>query len=392
MRIILTANYSPWSAYCGGGQRSTHNLAKTFAERGHDVTAIFTKSPFEKISVPPDLSYNIQWAYLYNTHSKRNDFFRPLSSFAVARVAKKLLSDEKYTIIHSNGEEGGCINSLFGKKKIGFISSPRYSAYPERLAASDQMSLTDWVHLCLYDGKHLMQAKAIKHAHYCSPPSRWAADKIQEILKINPDKMKPIPNGVPSEFLNYTRTEKAKEGPIIFFGRFAYDKGVDLLISALINIDKDLLPPIHIIGRGDLEADLRKMVAQSPIADKVSFFPWMDHDKLGEKLSNARMAVLPSREENFSLAILSLLCTGCPTISTSVGGTPEIITHKKTGLLVSPSNTDELSSAILFFLKNVHKREEIGQKGANYVKNNLTWNETCKMFEKLYMKALSNPA
>lgn len=389
MRIILTANYSPWSAYSGGGQRSTHNLAKKFSERGHRVTVVYTKSPLEKIPVPGDLPYDIQWASLLNIRSRRDDFFRFFSSFSVAGILKKLLKNETHAIIHSNGEEGGHIGSLFGYRTFGFIATTRYSAYPERLGPYDKLSVTDRFHLLLHENKYLLQAKAIKAAHFCSPPSQWAADKVQKILDINPAKMKPVPNGVPSEFLNYVRQKKANEGPIVFFGRFAYDKGADTLIEALSNIDQKILPDIYLIGRGDLEQDLKKMAANSGISEKITFKPWMSHEEIASELSNARMAVLPSRDENFSLAILSSLCTGCPTISTSVGGTPEIITNEKTGLLVPPSQPEKLKEAILFFLKKPDTREKIGKNGAEYVRNHLTWDESCKKFEHLYEQALA---
>ena len=40
LRVFLTVNYSPWAAYAGGGQRSTHQLATALSELGHDALAI----------------------------------------------------------------------------------------------------------------------------------------------------------------------------------------------------------------------------------------------------------------------------------------------------------------------------------------------------------------
>ena len=52
MRIALTTNFSPWSPYSGGGQRSTHQLASALALRGHDVTVVYTKAPLDRIVEP----------------------------------------------------------------------------------------------------------------------------------------------------------------------------------------------------------------------------------------------------------------------------------------------------------------------------------------------------
>ena len=47
MKVVLTCNFSPWSAYSGGAQRSTHNLARALVRRGHRVKVVFTKAPLE---------------------------------------------------------------------------------------------------------------------------------------------------------------------------------------------------------------------------------------------------------------------------------------------------------------------------------------------------------
>ena len=388
MQIILTVNYSPWSPYSGGGQRSTHNLAKTFARKGHEVTVIFSKVPWEKIDVPDNLPYQVKWATLYNTHSKRNDIFRPLSSYSVAKIVNKTICDHQDTIVHSNGEEGAQIYKLLDHHIFGFISTPRYSYYPPQLGQYETMNMLDKALFLAKEGKYVYQAKAIRESRFCSPPSYWAANKIQSLLNLNKDKMQPVHNGVPNEFLNFRREREASNGPIIFFGRFAYDKGVDTLIKALQKIEQAKLPDIHIIGRGDLEKRLKIMVENYGLTKKIFFKPWMSHAELGAELASARMTVLPSRDENFSLAILSSLCVGSPTISTTVGGTPEIITEKETGLLVPPSDPEALATAINFLLDNPDKREKIAHNGSKHVRTNLTWDEACKKFEMLYEQAL----
>jgi glycogen synthase len=60
MQIILTCNYSPWSAYSGGGQQSTHELATALVRRGHGVTVVFTKTLWERVRPLSSLPY-----YLY---------------------------------------------------------------------------------------------------------------------------------------------------------------------------------------------------------------------------------------------------------------------------------------------------------------------------------------
>lgn len=235
-----------------------------------------------------------------------------------------------------------------------------------------------------------MQGSAAFHADFCAPPSRWAATIVGEAFNIPDERLCPVPNGVPAEFLNYHRKPEAQNGPVVFFGRLSKTKGVDTLVEAFSNIQPDKLPECHIIGRGEMKEELLRKVREYGLSHKIVFKPWMTHEELGEALSGARMSILPSREENFSLAILSSMCVGTPTISTKVGGTPEIITDQENGLLVPPDNPAALSKAIEQLLENPNLREQLGAAGSTHIRNNLTWDDACAKFEKLYEEALGS--
>jgi starch synthase len=100
------------------------------------------------------------------------------------------------------------------------------------------------------------------------------------------------------------------------------------------------------------------------------------------------MAILPSREENFSLAILSALAVGTPTISTDVGGTPEIIDDGETGLLVPPDCPADLADAINRLQSDPDEARRIGTNGQSHVRNHLTWAVAAERFEALFNEIL----
>ena len=106
----------------------------------------------------------------------------------------------------------------------------------------------------------------------------------------------------------------------------------------------------------------------------------------------ARMVVLPSREENFSLAVLAAMAVGVPVIGTRVGGTPEIINHEKTGLLVESDQPQALAPAIARLLYDPDLAQRLGHAGRTYVRTHLTWDRVAESFEALYraLPALSD--
>lgn len=382
MRIILTIDYSPWSAYGGGAQRSTHNLATTLARRGHDVSVVFTKPPWERVSIPAAIAYDLRWATLLALRSRRNAPLRPLSAFSVAGVVRNLLNGNAATIVHSNGEEGGMIGTLRRKHRFGFVSTPRHPRYPPALLNGRPLGTVEWLRLAVFDGKYLMQRRAARSADVVSPPSAWAAELVGRAFGIDPDRLRPVPNGVPDEFLKYT-WECRLDGPLVFFGRFDQTKGVDTLIDALGLLGAEG-PRTMIIGRGADRGAVKRRVGDVGLDSRVEFHDWMTHDELGDVLSAASMVVLPSREENFSLGVLAAMAVGAPVISTRVGGTPEIVTDGETGLLVPPDDPHGLAQAILSLRHDNTFSRRIADAGRAHVRSTLTWDQAARRFEEIY--------
>lgn len=390
MTIVLTVNYSPWSAYSGGGQRSTHNLAVAYAERGHDVTVVYTKPPWERIEVPDDLPYRVEWATFFGLWSRRAAPFRPLNAYSVARTVRGLVdAADGPVVVQCNGEEGARLPALRPERSFGLVATPRYSEYPPALLEEGPLSVGTRARFFLTENKYLAQGRIARGADRCVPPSAYAARMLQRAYDLPDDRLDVVHNGVPREFLEYTWDPAAAEtGPLVFFGRFATHKGVDVLIDALDRLGEQA-PPARIIGRGTLEETLREQVDRRGLRDRVSFHPWMTHHELGDALRDARMAVLPSREENFSLAILSALAVGTPTISTQIGGTPEIIDDGETGLLVPADDPEALATAIARLRDAPEEARRVGENGRQHVRTHLTWAVAAEQFEGLFERVLA---
>ncbi|MFQ5568189.1 MAG: glycosyltransferase family 4 protein [Rhodothermales bacterium] len=388
MHIILTIDFSPWSAHGGGAQRSTHNLATALCRRGHDVSVVYTKPPWETIAHPRHLPYDLHWATFFDVRSRRNAPLRPLNAFSVARVVESLLDRKQDTVIHSNGEEGGMIHRLRQHYRFGFIATPRHPRYPHALLNNNKLSSLDKVWLALREGKYLMQGRAARHADLCVPPSAFAADLVRRAFHLKPPHVRVVHNGVPEEFLSYDLDPVAMEsGPLVFFGKFHAIKGVDTLVDALGIIGAEA-PRTLLIGRGPEKQAIERQIQRLGLADRVELLPWMPQDELARILSGARMVVLPSREENFSLAILGAMAVGVPVISTRVGGTPEIIHHNHTGILVEPDAPEALAAAITRLLKDPEKALQLGRAGRCHVREHLTWDRAAASFEALYHQLL----
>ncbi|MGB7539354.1 MAG: glycosyltransferase family 4 protein [Anaerolineales bacterium] len=104
---------------------------------------------------------------------------------------------------------------------------------------------------------------------------------------------------------------------IIFVGAVRRRKGIDLLLDAY-RADRTLwTEPLIICGRGEDEALVRQAARDGVPVRMLGQLP---QEGLAKTLSEARLAVIPSRLEGFSIAVLEALCSGVPV----VGWTPQI--------------------------------------------------------------------
>ena len=124
-----------------------------------------------------------------------------------------------------------------------------------------------------------------------------------------------------------------KENYVLYFGRFAQEKGIETLIGAK---NKDFI-----------------CAGSGPIEDKVNSAPNLKNigfksgKELEELIRKAKCTVYPSIwYENCPFSIMESIMYQTPVIASNIGGIPELIDDGKTGYLIPPSNSEALEEAI----------------------------------------------
>ena len=93
-------------------------------------------------------------------------------------------------------------------------------------------------------------------------------------------------------------------------------------------------------------------------------------DNVEELLSIADIFCLPSIRDNFPFSILEAMAEGKPVIATKVGGIPEAVVDKVTGLLVPSRNARELALAINSLLEDSNLSKRLVLNAKNKIKEN----------------------
>jgi glycosyltransferase involved in cell wall biosynthesis len=132
-------------------------------------------------------------------------------------------------------------------------------------------------------------------------------------------------------------------------------KGLEALISAFQNI-KDAI--LIIVGSGELESKLKKQILDLKLQEKVFLTGFIENAPT--YLKGFDYFILNSYSEALALVVLEAGQAGLPVIATKVGGIPEIIEDKKTGLLINPGSENEIIEAVDFLIKNNEETEKMG--------------------------------
>ena len=381
MRVVLTVNYSPWSAYCGGGQQSTHNLATALAQLGHDVTVIYTRPPWERVEVPIELPYRLEWAALMSRRSHRAALLRPLTAITVARRVARLVARREPTVVHGNGEEAALVDRLRREHPFGFVMTPRYPSLPRGLQ-SGRVGAGAW----LRHPRYAVLGTALRGADRWCPTSGHAATAMRRAYGLDAEREAVVPNGIAPAFLERERDPAAAaDGPLVFFGRMTRQKGVLTLADALLRLGEDA-PRATFIGRGPMLDAVRRRLTR--FGARVRFVPWLDASALADEVAAASVVAVPSTEESFGNAMAEAMAVGAPVISTTAGSIPEVVVHDKTGVLVPPEDPAALAAAIATLRDDPVRATALGQAGRLRAAERYTWTAVARRFVEIYDEAL----
>jgi glycosyltransferase involved in cell wall biosynthesis len=181
-----------------------------------------------------------------------------------------------------------------------------------------------------------------------------------------------VPNPVRS--FDDANLESSSERASINFvsvGRFAYQKGQDLLLAAFAELYKlRKSARLRIVGYGAEEADLRSSIARLGLDEVVSIEHYPDSPQ--RPLATSDVYVCTSRWEGWSLAICEALRFGLPVISTDCEfGPSDILTDRRLGRLVPLSETTEaidgLVEAMVYYCDHLNDERNDAEYRKRYI-------------------------
>ena len=168
------------------------------------------------------------------------------------------------------------------------------------------------------------------------------------------------------------------------------EKGVDTLVEAFASLaHKAPSAGLLLVGGGPLQVRLEARIRELGLEDRVYFagpvtdvLPW---------LRRMDIFVLPSLTEALSNSLMEAMACGCCAVATCVGGNPELVRDKETGLLFEPGDVEGLAAALRELIENQPLREELAAAGEKQILEKFTLRASAERMAEIYAELIERP-
>lgn len=230
-----------------------------------------------------------------------------------------------------------------------------------------------------------------------------ASDHERELLQryygADPRKMHTIPCGVDLALFRPRDRAAARrqlglpaEGPVLLWvGRLEKLKGVDILISAVAQLDERNFTLLIVGGderAAELKAELRSQAQAAGVAANIRFEGAVAHDDLPAYYSAADVCVVPSYYESFGLVAVESMACGTPVVASRVGGLVSTVTDGVSGYLIPWRCPEPFAEKLEVLLNNRELRANFS-RAAQRSMQRFAWDLVGQQMATLYEQVMA---
>lgn len=227
-------------------------------------------------------------------------------------------------------------------------------------------------------------AERARDADLFVAPSRYFASHMTERLRLDPARVRVVPNGLNlDEFSVETTAQSASQVPpgtslvIGYFARMCPEKGLETLVEAFLRLkQRPALGNVRLhigggLGPGD-EAfvnGLKMRLEAKGLLGDVQFFPNTDRaGKIEFYRALSAFSVPAKSGEAFGLYLIEALASGVPIVQPRTAAFPEIIEATGGGVLCAPDDPQSLADSLAGLLHEPSQARQLGQLGKQAVR------------------------
>ena len=364
LTLAYLCNTKSW----GGLEMNQIRNATWMKERGHDVHVfVLVDSPAYSEALENNLKVHV-----ISKHKRHYDFFQAY------KLVKKLTAvGTDCLIVRSTFDMSIAASvSFFSNRKIKTIFCM-------------EMQLS-------FPKKQFFRTWRYRYLDAWCCPLNYLKEQVLDNTRMQKDRVFVVPSGIDLSKIVDFPMGKAQEQLNIpqntrvfgILGRIDPKKGQKLVIEAWEHFSDAIL-----VIQGDLfTADHKEylqeifdLAERKDLKNRVVFLPFSSKTEVF--FSAIDVLIVPSENETVGMVTLEALAHEKPVIGSNIGGTKEILSNDRIGLLFEPNSQEDLRMKISEFLisKNRFITEDFRSEIQKYDKNNV-----CQRMEEILINILKN--
>ena len=379
MKILHIGKY--FEPFKGGIENVMQDLMNEQVEQGHEVSCIVHQhdvgAPFESIEIR---GYKCFKAPIITVLA-----FTPLAPKFYS-ILKDVVLREKPDVIHIHMPNVSAFWCLL-------LSRLKFVPWVVHWHADVLGSQPTRIIRALYPFYSILERKLLKRASAIiatSPPYLENSKPLRNFR----DKTTVVPLGIKELELVPPPTITSRDNTLnlLIIGRLTYYKGHRIVLKAMSTAG---VKNVHlsIIGDGQMARELRLMVEDLSLSDRVSFLGRVSDTELVEMIDSADAICLPSVEktEAFGVVLLEAMRQAKPCVVSDVRGSGMswVVQHDVTGYVVKSEDVDCWAKAIID-CQDKRNLRKMGENGKKRFESMFSIKPIAKKIEALYLSLESN--
>ncbi len=355
----------------GGSGILATELGEELAARGHEIHFISYDPPFRLKQDTPHIHFHPVQVNSYDLF-KYPDYTLPLSvkMAEVSRAHRLDLLHVHYAVPHATaavlaqdmlppGERPGVITTLHGTDTTLLGRDPGYGpAIRHALDRSDAVTaVSDYLRGETLRLLGVTRPIEVIHNFFEPKPAQRSREEVRAELGLRDEAL------------------------VLHLSNLRSVKRIPLLLEAAARIQPRTSFKLVILAGGSFapfEADVKRLgledrvIVRSQVIDIESY------------LQAADVGFFTSESESFCLSILEAMNFGCPSVSTRVGGIPELVEDGISALLVPSADPDELARAVECLMHDPVRRQRLGEAARQRARERFSAATIVPRYESLY--------
>ena len=376
--LIACDTYPP---HLNGAAQFGYRLARGMHGRGHNVHVLAPND----VDGGSRTDLDGEWpVHRLRSHGvPTHEYWRICLPWEIKKEISLLFDRVQPDVVHIQCHYMVGEYTLYQARKRGIRVIATNHFMPENL--DPFLPFPKWVKRIVAKNSWKDMGKVMGQAAVVTTPTPLAAEAMHRHAFLH--EVMPLSNGIDASVYELHPGEEITPHPgptVLFVGRLAEEKHVDVLIDAVAKTPPELGVRAEIVGGGEVKPALQAQAQRLGLGDRVVFRGLVSDEELREAYLKADLFCMPGTAELQSLVTLEAMSASKPVLLADAMALPHLVDKGRNGYLFTPGDSDELAGRITEILElSDEDRRKMGEASREMVDRH-SLDATLATFEELY--------